>query len=345
MNVTIKDIAQATGLSTATISKYLNNIKIKEENRILIEKTIKQLDYKPNRSAQILRSKKTKTIGILISDLGNYFWGTAITTISSFFMKYNYTVITRSFYFDENKKNDIIQDIISQHFDGVIMLPEGNQDSSYHILQDAGIPVIIMDQLPLSMEQHPVDYVLSDGYKGGLILGQHLLEKGHTNVCILEQSCDSFTIDQRVKGFADAYAQKGYDILSIQPPFPPVQKIGSELTRNQGKQRFRQVFYSKNRPTAIYFTNYITAMGGLMAANSARVSIPEDISFVSFDDDPLFKALYASMTCVSQDLTTIAERSSELLLRRMEGDYSDFPSSVLVDISFHPRKSVKDLTR
>ena len=69
MKVTIKDIAKETGLSTATVSKYLNNIKIQENNRILIEAAIEKLGYRPNRSAQILRSKKTRTIGILISCL------------------------------------------------------------------------------------------------------------------------------------------------------------------------------------------------------------------------------------------------------------------------------------
>ena len=73
MNVTINDIARATGLSTATISKYINHKKIREENRILIEKAIQELGYTPNRNAQLLRAKNTHTIGILISDLGNYF--------------------------------------------------------------------------------------------------------------------------------------------------------------------------------------------------------------------------------------------------------------------------------
>jgi len=78
MNVTINDIARATGLSTATISKYINHKKIREENRILIEKAIQELGYTPNRNAQLLRAKNTHTIGILISDLGNYFWGLSI---------------------------------------------------------------------------------------------------------------------------------------------------------------------------------------------------------------------------------------------------------------------------
>lgn len=123
MNVTINDIARATGLSTATISKYINNKKIREENRILIEKAIQELGYTPNRNAQLLRAKNTHTIGILISDLGNYFWGELINSIIKHFTDHGYTVIVCSFFFEHQKEIDTIQDIISQHFAGVIMLP------------------------------------------------------------------------------------------------------------------------------------------------------------------------------------------------------------------------------
>ena len=146
MNVTINDIARATGLSTATISKYINHKKIREENRILIEKAIQELGYTPNRNAQLLRAKNTHTIGILISDLGNYFWGELVNSIIKHFTDHGYTVIVCSFFFEHQKEIDTIQDIISQHFDGVIMLPSCWHDDLYQLLQNAGIPVVLLDQ-------------------------------------------------------------------------------------------------------------------------------------------------------------------------------------------------------
>ena len=215
MKVTIKDIAKETGLSTATISKYLNNIKIQENNRILIEAAIEKLGYRPNRSAQILRSKKTRTVGILISDLGNYFWGPVIGTISHCFASHQYTVITRSYSFDKELEKNVIRDVISQNFEGLVMLPFNNCDHYYRLLQDAGIPVIVLDQLPTMIQKYPVDCILSDNYGGSALLAEHLFQNGHTNICILDQAVNSHTIDVRIQAVKDVYSRHGIDISSL----------------------------------------------------------------------------------------------------------------------------------
>ena len=344
MNVTINDIARATGLSTATISKYINHKKIREENRILIEKAIQELGYTPNRNAQLLRAKNTHTIGILISDLGNYFWGELVNSIIKHFTDHGYTVIVCSFFFEHQKEIDTIQDIISQHFDGVIMLPSCWHDDLYQLLQNTGIPVVMLDQIPASMRHFPVDCVISDNYRGGALLAEHLLEKGHTKVWIMEQYLDSYTIEQRIQGFVDVYQKNGIDLLKQQDSFPPVSFGSTAETITQSNLHFQKLIDSSDPPTAVFFDCYLSAMGGLSAASQARISVPQDISFVCFDDDPLFKTMSATMTCVSQDLTSMGKHAVELLLKRIHGDYTDFPKIDMLDIVFHPRRSVKDLS-
>lgn len=343
MNVTITDIARVTGLSTATISKYLNNKHIREENRILIEKAIRELGYIPNRNAQLLRSRNTRTIGILLSDLGNYFWGNVINSIIQYFAAHDYAVIICSFFFDHDNEVNTIQDIISQHFDGVIMLPNNAQDDLYHLLQDAGIPVILLDQLPVTADRYPVDCIIFDNYKGGAQLAAHLLENGHTNIRILESYTNSYTIDQRIQGFVDVYRQNGYDLTRQMLDNPPVRFYDTDITIAASKEHFAKIMDSPDPPTAIFFVCYISAMGGLSAASSMQISVPDELSLVCFDDDPLFRTMSAAMTCVSQDLKAIGNHASRLLLRRIRGDYSDFPKIDMLDVNFHPRRSVKNL--
>lgn len=96
-------------------------------------------------------------------------------------------------------------------------------------------------------------------------------------------------------------------------------------------------------PTAVFFTNYISAMGGLSAVNLLGLNVPDDISLVCFDNDPLFRAMHTSMTCVAQDLTSIGIRASELLMQRISGDYSNFPVTEIINVEFHSGKSVRNL--
>lgn len=344
MNITIKDIARETGLSTATISKYLNHKKIREENRALIEATIQKLNYKPNRAAQILRTKKARIIGILFTDLGSYFWAPLINSVTRYFLKYHYTVITCSYSFNPDKKVQIIQELISKNPDGILLLPDNKDKHMYSLIQEAGIPLVLLDSIPSCLREYPVDCVTSDNYGGGAMLAEHLLENGHTKISIIERSVNSYTLDERIRGFTDVYKKHGYDTSGFLNPYPAIPFNDNQIVVEQGKQRFLQVINSPEPPTAIFFTNYTMGIGGLTAAYSLPNSILEKYSLVCFDDDPLFKVINPSLTCTGQDLKQMGEKASEILLRRIHGDYSDFPSVFIVDVLFHKRNSVKDLT-
>lgn len=343
MKVTIKDIARETGLSTATVSKCLNHIKIQEDNRKLIEEAIKKLGYRPNRSAQILRSKKTRIIGILISDLGNYFWGPVIGAISQYFTDQQYTVITCAYNFDKQREKDVIRDIISQNFEGLIMLPFNSSDNYYHLLQDAGIPVVLLDQLPIGIEEYPVDCVLSDNYKGSALLAEHLFQNGHTNICILDHAVYSYTVETRVQAVFDVYSRHGINLSSSVHLPAPIKFTETKSVIHTNQKRLRQILDTSAPPTAVFFTNYLSAMGGLSAINSLRLNVPDDISLVCFDNDPLFRAMHTSMTCVAQDLKAIGTTASRLLMQRISGDYDNFPATAIVDVQFCSGKSVRNL--
>lgn len=341
MKATIKDIAKETGLSLATVSKYLNDRRISDQSRVLIKEAIERLDYHPNHTAQKLRSKKTRTVAILISNLANYFWGSLLASVCHFFMQSNYAVITCSFNCSEEEEGDVIQSIISQHVDGVIMLPNNMEDSRYHIFQEAGIPVVLLDQYPTCMEQYPVDLALTNNYKGGELLGNYLLEKGHRDIYIVERALNSYTVSQRILGFSSVYERER---ISFEQKFPPFVFTDHETVTDLGRQYLRQLLKSPERPGTIFFTNYLTALGGLMEINELGYSIPEDLSIVIFDDDLLFAGMYPPITCVAQDLDGIGKRASATLLQRMEGDYSDFPRTDFLDVIFRERRSVKDLS-
>lgn len=342
MKTTIKDIAKSTGLSTATISKYLNNKPISQANQELIQNAIQKLHYEPNLAAQSLRSGKTNLIGLIISDIGNYFWGPLIANLTQIFSQSGYTVIVRSYYRNADQKKKLTQEMCTQNFSGIILLADNAKDTSYQPFIRANIPIVVIDQIPNAMESTPVDCVLSDGYSGGREIARHLIESGHQHVYVNAPIDDSYNIGQRILGITDSYSHAGL-------PLPMIEKshryTTPEAIKKYGEQTLPVAIHKHPEISAVIFTSYELALGGLAAINTHGYRIPQDFSVISFDDDALFKCVYPSITAVSQDMDLFSLQISKILIRRMNGDYSDFPHTEYIPVTLHKRQAVQDLTK
>lgn len=343
MPATIKDIARETGLSLSTISKYLNNKNIQEKNRVLIEAAIRRLDYRPNRVAQSLRAERTRTVAILLTDLGNYFWGDVIFSITHYFAQKNYTVIACSYNYDTDLEKEMAQYLVAKKVDGVILLPINKEDITYKFLQEANIPVVLLDQYPSSMKEYPVDVVSSDNTGVGKKIADYLIAKGHRRIGILSPAEHFSTIRERVLGFQEGCSEfEGISLCSSE--FVELNGEHSEIMK-KGKKCFREIMGHPDPPTAIFCTNYMIAMGVLLEAVEQNYSIPEDISIIGYDDDLLFRSMSPPITCVAQDLKTIGIKASEILLKRINGDAENFPMVKIVEVSFCERESVCNLSK
>lgn len=348
MNVTIKDIARETGVSIATVSKYLNGKKISSENEESIRSAIQKLGYKPNRSAQMLRAKKTKEILIMTPNISNYFWGATISGISRYFGEQNYAVITRSYRVGSSSEEETIRVMVSRKIDGVIYFLNDGRDDLYHIFQEHDIPVVLIDYIPQAFQKYPVDCVLSDNINGSLCLIRYLIEKGHKNITIFGDAKVNYSIAQRTKVCIEE-CEKNQISYSIQSaidfslPESLHEKEVSKLAGSQFQQMIKSSVSGTNPPTAIIVLNLISAIGCLSAISQTEYKIPEDFSLVCFDDDPLLRCYHPSITCVEQNLEELGISASELLLQRIVGNFNNFPEIKKIDTIFHERKSVRDL--
>lgn len=338
MAVTIKDIAKETGLSLSTISKYLNHKNVQEKNKILIEDAIKRLDYHPNRIAQSLRSEKTKTVAILMMDLGNYFWGDVVFSITNYFAQLDYTTIACSYNSDTFIIKETLQYLVAKKVEGVIILPSTENDVIYTLFQEKNIPVILLDQIPALVDDFPVDIVSSDNREAGKRLAQYVIRKGHKKIGVLSPVKYVSTVRERILGFQEECENHREVSVSFSESINLKGEVSEAM--NRGKKGFRDIMLQTEPPTAIFCTNYVVAMGVLVEAAAQNYSIPEDVSVICYDDDMLFRSMTPPITCVAQDLKTIGVEAAKLLLKRMNGDWSDFPVLKKVDVSFHERESV-----
>lgn len=342
MSVTIKDIARETGLSLSTISKYLNKKNIQEKNRELIESAIYRLGYQPNSIARSLRSERTMTIGIVLPDLGNYFWGDLVLGITSFFASLDYIVIECSYNYDDDQRKEVINYLVAKKVEGVIYLPTDMNDTMYGLLQDAGIAVVVMDQYPVNADKYPVDTVRSDNINSGRKLASYLISRGHRRIGIISPVAFSSTIRERIAGFQEECEKN--DGISIYYPQAVSIKWVDDTLVDTGQRHLREIMKLENPPTALFCTNYVSAVGMLMEIENMNMDIPEDISVVCYDNDPLFRVLSSPLTCVAQDLKVLGGIASEILYRRIKGDWSDFPITRIEETTFKEGRSVADLT-
>ena len=192
------------------------------------------------------------------------------------------------------------------------------------------------------MESTPVDCVLSDGYSGGREIARHLIESGHQHVYVNAPIDDSYNIGQRILGITDSYSHAGL-------PLPMIEKshryTTPEAIKKYGKQTLPVAIHKHPEISAVIFTSYELALGGLAAINTHGYRIPQDFSVISFDDDALFKCVYPSITAVSQDMDLFSLQMSKFLIRRMNGDYSDFPHTKYIPVTLHKRQAVQNLTK
>ncbi|MGB8454818.1 MAG: LacI family DNA-binding transcriptional regulator [Anaerocolumna sp.] len=330
MGSTIKDIAKDTNLSLATISKYLNGKNILPENKKLIEESIHRLGFIPNKTAQNLRSKKTKIICILLPIIGDYLWGSLCSIMEEFLRMYNYSTIISSYDVNSDDNNSELQFLLSKQVDGVILIPEDSKAFKLPVLlQQAKIPFVCLDQ---ELSGIPADFVTSDHRTGAYNATRLLLEKGHRKLGVIGGNLSSYTMKERLTGFHDACLE--YHVSERDQCV-----YGGDVSSSA--EHLRIMMSLPHHPTAVLMLGYNLTIGAILTLSSLKMQIPKDFSLISFDDDQIFSAFNPPITTIVQNMDEIGRQATELLIKRINGNFDLFPETKLIETTLIVRKSVQ----
>lgn len=320
MAATIKDVAKETGLSIATISKYMNGGQVLPKNKNAIEKAFKKLKYFPNDSARALKTSRTYTIGVVCGIGWNPHSAELIGYLERIFTTkgYNISLVTYGEVGKEDSGKKIerqLQFLVDSGVDGLIMTPVGTEKYLWNFLSELKIPIVLLESNGVHFS---ADCVQVNCTGGSYDIVEYLIQMRHRKIAILAGPSYKLTASERVKGYCRAF--EDYNL--------PVQKeyiIEGDYTAEEGYRGFMKLWNMKERPTAVFASNYHICIGMMEAVNELGIQIPDDISLVTFDDFLLSEMVQPHLTSIRQPLREMAEESSELLLRRIEGDYSDYP--------------------
>lgn len=322
---TLADVARLTGLSITTISRVLNGksdeYRISKASQDIVYQAIRELDYRPNHSAQSLRSSSTHTIGLLIPRIENPFFANIASIIIQESNKYTYPVMvidTCENPFDEDRALDTL---MARNVDGIIMAP--CSDNPERIRQVAEqIPVVLIDRYYESETgEAPLPYVATDNYRGAFEATRLLIQNGHRNILCIQGSPLSITSRKRVMGYCDAMAQAGLQAN--------INVRGNDFSTQNGYIETKLALMSGNPVSAIFALSSTILLGAMKAVQEQHLTVPADVSMISFDNNLFLDYLNPPITRVCQPVEYIGIVAVKMLMDSILGKEISQPAILL----------------
>lgn len=330
----IIDIAKKSGFSTTTVSRVLNEqadkYRISKTTQNKIRLIAQELNYVPNEFARNLRTGKTKTIALIIPSLKNHFFAEIASIINSEVKKYDYvTLIGDSDDDVEVEKNELFQ-FLTKNVDGLIIAPCGEDSIHLAKIQKEGIPLVCIDRY---FENTDLSFVSSNNFDGAYNATQYLISQGHKHIACIQGVKHSIPNKQRVAGFLKALSDHKIDSYEIS---------GDAFSEQNGYLEAKLLLQQKNKPTAIFTLSNTIALGCLKAFREEGISLPEEISLITFDENPYLNYMEPSLTCISQPIEDICKIAVKILLSNII-EKDNAPKQILLKTQLKIKESVKNV--
>ncbi len=304
---TVLDVAKLAGVSPITVSRVINRSGyFSEDTRKRVEAAAAELGYVQNSVARSLRSSRTNTIALIVSDITNPFFTSLARGVEDTASDAGYTVFFCNTDESTDEEEKYAQVLLKKQVDGFLLVPAHSSAHSIQMIQKHNIPLVILDRWVANAS---ADMVRCDSEGGSYQLTRLLLSLGHREIAIISGPKDVSTAIDRVTGYRKALDEAGLPIHEAYVRY-------GEFTQSSGYLLTQNVLALEPRPTAIFGANNFIAIGVLKALSDAGVRVPEDLSVVAFDDLPEPMVVSPFLTVASQPAYEMGCRATQLLLER-----------------------------
>lgn len=311
-HVTIREVAKAAGASVSTISAALNNSDyVSAEMRSRIERAIKELRYRPNDLARGLRLQKTHSIAIVVPDLSNNFYIDVVRGAKDYSTSANYTVLIGDSRESWEEERNYLDSFHRRRVDGVVRVPAIDAPGGKAKSVLGNLPVVYADRYPLVRDSY-VGRVGVDNRRAADRATCYLLSLGHRQIGIIAGDASSGTSADRLEGFMQALRS-----ARIRPDRSMIHTGHNDM--ESGHFHAMQLLTRVQRPTAIFCTNNMMALGALAAIQEIGLACPEEISLLGFDDFYWATLLRPRLTVVRQPAREVGMIAARMLIDHIEG--------------------------
>lgn len=337
--VTIKDIAKALGLSTSTVSRALrDSYEISPETKKVVLEYAKEINYRPNPIALSLKEKRSRSIGIVVSEIANSFFSQAINGIESVAHSKGYNVIITQSHESYEKEISSLQFLSSRSVDGCLLSVSTETKDFTHItdLHNRGMHIVCFDRLVGEMETHKVSV---DNFKGAYDATAHLIKNGYKRIAHLSNSEYLSITKERQSGYKKALEDNriDYDESLVK------QCLHGGMIYEEVEDAMNRLMKGKNKPDAIFASADKLTTNCMRYCKTKQIKIPDDVAVVGFSNLDLTELLSPSLSVVRQPAFEMGRISAELLIKMIEAKRAttDFESIVLPADVFERESSLR----
>jgi LacI family transcriptional regulator len=307
----IRDVAKRAGVSIATVSHFFNGTRpVSDEVRHRIHQAAADLRYYPNFLARSLTTKKTGTVGMVVSHMSNPFFAELIHGVEKTLSAQQYNLMICNTEDNPYKEEEYLRLLMAKRVDGIVVAVASEKWATLQVAEDADFPLVFLDQR-VEGARGPV--VCGTNEQGAYQGVAHLIADGHLSIGILAGVAGMSTMRDRLAGYRRAIVEAG---LSLDDRLVKFSRLEVESATHQMKELLAE----DPRPTAVFLNNNLLALGALIALQELGLTCPEDVALVSFDDAPWMRVADPPLTALRQPNHEMGSMAGRLLLQQLRGE-------------------------
>jgi DNA-binding LacI/PurR family transcriptional regulator len=326
--VTIRDVARAAGVSTATVSQVLNGGRpVAEATRLRIEEVIAELGYRPNSLARGLKTLRSQLVGVVLPDLSNPFYPSLVRGVQEQLSLSGYYAVIVNTDAYRNQERELVAELIARQVDGLVLITFTLSEADYAAVAAKGVPFVVVGRTD------GFDHVHTSDYAAAFEMTSYLLEAGYGSVAHLAGPTgpSAGPASPRLAGYRAAMQARGLRGAKARV-------LHGEFTVAGGHKAMVRLLESEDRPRAVFCANDLMALGAIEAAQAYGLRVPDDIAVAGFDDIDAASLVRPSLTTVGHSAAQMGAKAADLLLGRMGGGDGP-PADVEVGFELKKRES------
>lgn len=323
---TLKHVAQEAGVSLATASRVLGGKgPVSEDARVRVQEAARRLGYRVNHVARSLRTTRTATIGLLVSDVRNPFFTELVHAVEQAAWKAGLATMIGNADETSAQQDHYLDTLLRHQVDGLVVVPQGDDDTQLRTAV-ASVPTIFVDRVVAGLD---VPAVTSDNAGGVAAMVEHLVGLGHRRIGVIAGPQSASTGRERLAAVRAAVRRHGL------PWSQDLEAVGN-FQAASGTTVAAQLLDLAERPDVLFAADNLMAFGALHELRRRGLRIGEDIGLAAFDDESWFPLNLPPVTAVAQDVARMGEEAVRLVCEVMAGRR---PQSVVVPTRLVVRES------